>query len=473
MNLKQNQKNWNNTIVYSLLALLSSVYVYFILLNANWTWGDDYEFLISTAIGKMEWSLHIANRGRFYPFGHFDYNILTLIPGGTNPLAHYILVAISFLFFVLFSYKLYSIVLKEAGRETIFNSWLILISITFLLYYFYRIFFFLVYPERIIIVLLSIFFVLYYKFIKSETTIYGILALIIAVYLSYCKETIFIIFSTIVGLNLFFNYKNISKRQKLFYSALGLNVLIFLLLYYFIAYRTAETFYSRNSTLNDVIQFSFGNLKLLYIALILSCWRLYQFLLKKDRQNLVIDTMLFSGVLYALANIVLKLPMDYYYFPAVMLTLPVITYWIAKFLHPKWICVGLLIVTVYYGRKFPNVIKGVQNQRTETSKDIVNLTNYIQPTTDILWFEHASNKTADQGIRDYQKEILEVYLKFYDKSITKLNIQNIQSIPDSVKAGILLFNSDYNNLQLNDLSSIGFDKLNLPNIYEISIYYKK
>ena len=95
MNSTLKQEKWNTVIVYALLSLISLVYVYFILLNANWTWGDDYEFLISTAIDKIEWSLHIANRGRFYPFGHFDYNILTLIPGATTPLAHYILVALT------------------------------------------------------------------------------------------------------------------------------------------------------------------------------------------------------------------------------------------------------------------------------------------------------------------------------------------------------------------------------------------
>lgn len=472
MNLNLKQGKWNTIIVYTLLSLISSVYVYFILLNANWTWGDDYEFLISTAVGKIEWSLHIANRGRFYPFGHFDYNILTLIPGATTPLAHYILVALSFVFFLIFSIKLYSIILKETGRNSVFNTWLILIIISFLLYYFYRIFLFLVYPERMIVVLMTLYFILYYQFIKKEKMIYGVIAIIISVYLIYCKETIFLVFSTIFGLNLLFNFKNLTNKQKIFYYALGLNVIIFLLLYYFIAYRNAETFYSRNSNLNDVFLFSIGNLKLLYIAVVLALWRAYQVLIKKDRQHLFFDSLLFSGIIYALANVLLKLPMDYYYFPAVMMTLPAIIYWLTKYLHPKWICIGLLVISVYYGRKFPTVIKSVQGQRINTSMNVVGLTKFVKSASEVLWYDDPTNNIVEQGLIGYQREISEIYMKFYDQSLSELKIRHIDSISESIMQGAILLYSDKNNTSQN-ISELGFEKIDLPNIHEISVYKKK
>lgn len=472
MNSTLKQEKWNTAIVYALLSLISLVYVYFILLNANWTWGDDYEFLISTAIDKIEWSLHIANRGRFYPFGHFDYNILTLIPGATTPLAHYILVALSFMFFIIFSVKLYSIILKETGRNSVFNTWLILIIISFLLYYFYRIFFFLVYPERMIVVLMTLFFILYYQFIKKEKMIYGAIAIIISIYLIYCKETIFLVFSTIVGMNLFFNLKSLSLKQKLFYYLLGINVIVFLLLYYFIAYRNAETFYSRNSNLNDVFLFSIGNLKLLYIAIVVALWRAYQVLIKKDRLHLFFDSLLFSGIIYALANVLLKLPMDYYYFPAVMMTLPAIIYWLTKYLHPKWICIGLLVITVYYGRKFPTVIKSVQGQRINTSRNVVEVAKFVKNASVVLWYDDPTNDNIEQELIGYQREISEVYLKYYDRSLSELKIKQIHSISESIMKGAILFYSDKNNTNQNILK-LGFEKIDLPNIYEISVYKKK
>ncbi len=480
MELRSQLGNMNKIIAYGLLTVIASIYIYFILKNANWTWGDDYEFLISTAVGKIEWSLHIANRGRFYPFGHFDFNILTLIPGGASPLAHYILVAVSFLFFVFFSYKLYAIVLKEARCNTNFNPWLIIITITFLLYYFFRVFFFLVYPERMIIVLLTLFFVAYYKFIKQNSTAYAIIAILVAIYLSYCKETIFLVFSMIVGLNLMFNFKNIILKQKLFYYALGINVIVFLLLYYFIAYKNADTIYSRNSNLKEVLIFSVGNLKLLYISLFFAFWRVYRLLVKKDRQNLFFDSMLFSGVIYALANVILKLPMEYYYFPAVMLTMPALLYWAAKLVHPKWILIVLVIITVYYGRKFPRVIDSVQGQRTETSKHVMELIRYMKASDYVLWYENPRNGDVEKGLIGYQKEILDVYVNFYDNSINNTDLQIINWMPDSVANNTLIFYSGMNTIDFDDnnewdkkMESMDFEKLDLPNIYQISIYNKQ
>ena len=271
----------------------------------------------------------------------------------------------------------------------------------------------------------------------------------------------------------FFNFRGINHKQKVFNYALVINVLVFLILYYFIVYRNTVTFYSRNSNLKEVLIFSFGNLKLLYISFFFAFWRVYRFFVKKDRLNLFFDSMLFSGIVYALANIILKLPLEYYYFPAVMLTLPALIYWAAKLLHPKWMLIVILMLTVYYGRKFPRVIASVQGQRTETSKNIIELTNNVRSATDIFWFVSSSNDLAKQGIIGYQRDILEVYLKFYDPLITKLDIKNIKMLPDSARSGTVLFYSDLNNEKPKDMENLGYKKLNLPNIYEMSIYLKK
>ena len=245
-----------------------------------------------------------------------------------------------------------------------------------------------------------------------------------------------------------------------------------MLLYYFIAYRNAETFYSRNSNLNDVFLFSIGNLKLLYIAVVLALWRAYQVLIKKDRQHLFFDSLLFSGIIYALANVLLKLPMDYYYFPAVMMTLPAIIYWLTKYLHPKWICIGLLVISVYYGRKFPTVIKSVQGQRINTSMNVVGLTKFVKSASEVLWYDDPTNNIVEQGLIGYQREISEVYLKYYDRSLSELKIKQIHSISESIMKGAILFYSDKNNTNQNILK-LGFEKIDLPNIYEISVYKKK
>jgi len=470
----------NTIIVYSLLAIITLVTVFFVIYNANWTWGDDYEFLISTAVGKIEWSLHIANMGRFYPFGHFDYNMLVLMPGGTSATAHYILVAISMIVFVIASYILYFITLKEANRGILYKPWLIFGCVVFLLYYFFRLFFFLVYPERIIVVLLTLFVLSYYKFNKDKKSSYAIIAVIIAIYLTYCKETMFVIFTVLSVLNFLFGYKKLTMKQKIFHITLLFNTLIFLVLYYFITFRHTTVFYPRPNNFIDIIPFSLGNLKLLYFGLILSIWRLYRLIYKQDKQHLFFDSMLFSGLMYAFATITLNLQMVYYYYPAVLLVFPALIYWSSKIINPKWISLIVFVILVYYGRKIPTAIYNVQGMRITTHKHVETLSRYIKDARNIFWYERKKNNTINAGIEGYQKEILNVYVHFYENSIESIPFQIINLLPDSVPGKTVVFYSDYNNLDQSDelnwnkeMKKQHIDKLNLNNIHEISIYYKK
>ncbi|OJV42944.1 MAG: hypothetical protein BGO29_07205 [Bacteroidales bacterium 36-12] len=468
----------NKRIVLILLVFSSLLFGYFIIKDANWTWGDDYEFLISTAVGKMEWDIHVANHGRLYPLGHSDYNILTLIQGATTPVAHYSIVLFSFFLFVFFSYKLYNIVLIKTNKSSKLINWIVLFSILFLFYYFYRLFFFLVYPERIMVVLLSLFFILYSKFLKTNQSVFAVFAVLVSIYLSYTKETSFIIFSVVAGIGLLFNYKNNSKKENWFYLALTTNIVSFLLVYYFIAYRTADTLYSRHSSVFEVIQFTVGNLKILYIALIASLWRVFVFLFRKDRSHLLIDILLFSGVLYAIANVILKMPMDYYYFPAVMLTFPALVYWGVKLLRPEWVLIVLILSTGYYYRKFPKVINIIQDLKISTHKNLVEFTNILNDSDKAYWLQYDDIDEVVKGKMGYQREILEVYYHFYNNEDEAIEIKNVNELPEELNSKIVLFYSDLQvaseeyDITLRQIDSIGFTQQHLPNIQDIKIFTK-
>lgn len=485
MNEKLDFSKINTTIVYLLLSIITGVLFFFIIHNANWTWGDDYGFLISTGIGEKMWALNndlgcIYNMGRFFPFGQLEYNILNFIPGGSTATAHYLLVAICIVIFVLISYILYFTTIKEAGGNTEFNPWLIILSIVFLLYYFFRIFFFLVYPERMIVVLLTLFVLLYRKFNMTNKYIYAIIAMTIAIYLIYCKETMFVVFTVILALNFLFGFKNLTKEQKFFYYVLGINVLVFLFLYYIISYRSSTVFYSRNSELKTLLPFTFGNLKLLYIGLLLSFWRSYRLFFKQDRQHLFFDSLLFSGLIYALALIVLNLQMVYYYFPAVTLVFPAIIYWLVRLVNPKWISLLMFIVVIYYCRKLPLAINNVQELRTMTHKNVEGLAKYIKGANEVLWYENKNINAVQAGQMGYQKEILSVYVHFYDHTIEKVPLKIINSLPDSMPRKTLIFYSANNIQKSSDMKvwtqtmlNQRIEKLNLNYIDELFIYYKK
>ena len=81
---------------YFCIAAVASLAVFFILHNANWVIGDDFEWLKTTALGIAEpISYHVGN-GRFVPFNHFDSNLTLFLPYGNTAFVHYLLVAIVF-----------------------------------------------------------------------------------------------------------------------------------------------------------------------------------------------------------------------------------------------------------------------------------------------------------------------------------------------------------------------------------------
>lgn len=477
--MKFNNVNTHSKLIVVLLIVCSILFGVFIVKNAEWTWGDDYEFLISTAIGEIEWDLHIANHGRLYPLGHSDYNILTLIPNANTPLAHYIVVLVSFFLFVYFSYVLYNRLFSPIAEKPILVSWIVFFAIIFLFYYFYRLFFFLVYPERIMVVLFSLFFILYLKFVESKRYLYGVLAILVSIYLSYTKETSFIVFSTLIGVNLIFNFKNLSFREKVFYGALLLNVLVFLAVYYFVAYRTADSFYSRHSTLNEVLKFTFGNLKLLYVATAFSLWRVFVFVFKKDRNNIFVDGLLFSAVLYAIANIVLKMPMAYYYFPAVLLAFPALIYWSIKVIKPHFMLFLLITFSAYYVVKFPKVINNVQDLRTGSKHDFIELTKILNSAEEVYWLKNSGVGNVNDGIIGYQREILDVYYNYFNSTNDAVSIQNVSQLPDSIADNSVILYSELNNVRqevyeetLTAIDELEFEKQELKNIHEINVFVK-
>ena len=144
-------------ISYFVIACVIAVISFLILYKADWILGDNYEFLISTAAGKPEpLSFHIG-LSRFYPLGHYDYNILTLIPNATSALAHYIYVAVTFTVLIC----LFCSLVNKAGREYGSNTNLYLTALFTVLLTasvsFLTCFLNVIYPERILMVLFAVF----------------------------------------------------------------------------------------------------------------------------------------------------------------------------------------------------------------------------------------------------------------------------------------------------------------------------
>ena len=111
-------------LCFILLSFLTAFLTFFIVYNANWLFGDDLIFFKTTAIGKLlPLSEGINMSGRFFPLGHYDFNIL-LLPGLKSATAHYVFSAISFIVFVACISYFYSKLIYKISKVQRYTQFL-------------------------------------------------------------------------------------------------------------------------------------------------------------------------------------------------------------------------------------------------------------------------------------------------------------------------------------------------------------
>lgn len=319
---------------FVLIAVLGS---YFILKDANWIFGDDHEFLVSTAIGKIESITAHMGSGRFNPLQHYDYNILTLVPFGTTATAHYVWVMLSFILLTwLFAKNSYLI--SKTHSDTTNRIWqmMLLSCLCFLVFLInpatITVFLDIIFPERLLIVLLAAFAYFYISALDKDEKWRYICALLCAVYASYMKEVVAGAFIVFALTNLIFSYKNISKTKKQFYAGLILNSFVYLVLYYILVFRTSNSFYNADrsglSYFDNIIAI-FSTQKFLIPVFIFAIFRGIRIVFYKDYKHLSFDSLLFMSVAYTAQYFVLNLNTSYYFEPAVFVGCIVMFYWLA------------------------------------------------------------------------------------------------------------------------------------------------
>lgn len=323
------------TIALSLSLVYTSVINY----KAEWSAGDDNEFLITTAIGKPEpLSTHgLTSSGRFYPLAHYEFNILTLLPKyGRTAQAHYILVSIEFLatialtVFMLIKLQKNSYDLGLEVRPYLGALFLLVFATTKCFLWIYLSIF---YPERLLLFLFAMFVIFYYLALENDRKIFYVPAFIIVFLASYVKEPVSIMFACMAALSFLLGNKKLKRADIAFNLALILNAILFLVLYYFLSYRHIIATYTpltpAQNILKDVLDLLLWE-KIIGLVFISSIIRIY-FIAKGDRKHLFQDTLLFSASAYACAYFILKMPAAYYYAPAVYLSFIPLAYWVLYF----------------------------------------------------------------------------------------------------------------------------------------------
>jgi hypothetical protein len=325
-------------ICYSLIGLMLIVVCETILHEANWILGDDEQFINHTAIDKFRSIMEdIRSDGRFFPLGLFDINLTLFIPNGHTPLGHYCLVCIEFILSIIVLLFLFRNSDNEDYKlsDQYINAFYIILLILFSTSL-VQIFMNIVYPEKILFLTLPLFMLFYQKGLKTQHKKYYVLALLCAVYSTYCKEPISGALLIIVLINGIMGYKSLTKKDRIFNCILLINSIIFIILYYFIVYLHSTSFYNDGRTF-DILSFFtriFTTEKILIFIFILGIIRGFYVFVKKDRNHLYYDGLLFAGIGYSFAYMLLRLNLNYYFSPTIVLSLPSIVYW-TKYLYRK------------------------------------------------------------------------------------------------------------------------------------------
>lgn len=315
-----------------LIALVLSVYAYFICKNAALDVGDDYQFIKFLDKGHLVhgWCAHY----RFWPLGLFDYNILHLVPKFRTVLGMYVWnVIIMFSFVSIFYIYLKKEIQEKYGKDL--SALYSTVGVVFFLFssMFFVLHFRLIYPERFMIFTLSAFMLAQYIGYKEQSTAAYIIAIIFAIYSTYCKETVFIIFAVIGIFNLSCKYAALkwklpvfgqfSKKDVLFNYVLLVNCIVYLALYFIITAKHVDPYtrYYINGHSNFVLSNFLCDWSM-YIAVL--CFMIYRISRSFNipYKYAVTDSYMLASIAYAICLIILRLKFDYYFVIPILLITP-------------------------------------------------------------------------------------------------------------------------------------------------------
>ena len=416
-----------------ILILASSFFVFLIMFRANWTFSDDHIFISTTAINKYAPFLILPSLGRFWPLGYTHYNFPLFlfqrmgINTGLPVEVHLMVISI---FFVVTFFCLYLLFSKiEPLEYKKYPAFTLFFACTFFILggNFVFVYLYLIFAETPIIMLFSVFMLMYYKALKTDKLKYYAVAVIAAMYSTYCKEPVFGVFLVIAIINIIFHYKESSKRERIFYIILIANAAIFIFMYYFFVFQNASGFYNQGRVSSGRFKMAllvFLNDPILVVMFLFGFLRLFFILGGKQRECLYYDSLLFAGISYVFAYFILRLEAGYYYAPAVILFLPSLVYWVKNTYGKKRIyalCFLIILMPIYAYNTF-NTVRRIENtwhDRQEFMPLIRDLLSRYNNNENFLWYESDNMVTGDtfyKATREWRRAVLHRFLNYENKS---------------------------------------------------------
>ena len=363
----------SKSVCYFLVLILISVLAYIILLDADWSlmnYGDDQQLLCSTVQGNL--SHGWMGIGRLCPLGLLDYSILLIFNDAPTALHHFLFNVIVMAVSILL---LFRILYREGKNRGISLFFLIILSMAS---GFLKIHMTCICPERFIFFLQAIYMYFWWKGSKEQSLIYYFVAWFVISYSIFTKEPIFGMVLAISLTNLIFGWDKLTQKDKIFHIAQIMSSLVFVWIYLFAFVHTNMSFgsmyggaFSSKKDLLDTIRFFFFQEPFLLLMLLMTIARVYMILKKSDKSCLYTDSLLFGGMAYVFAYVLMRMNSFYYVIPGIVFSLPAFSYWCGYFWKKKInvafsimvVCAVSMIPSVYHTRN--NVLKTYECRKND------------------------------------------------------------------------------------------------------------
>ena len=391
--------NMNTKLVkvffYGLSVLLTGTLAFFIIYNAGWIIGDDAIVISHTGWGHFfsPADTVIPSAGRFFPLAYIIYNILPIFKlYSVN--AHFALHTLTFILFCVVSlwacYK--AIDTKKLAWQ---DAVLVLSAAVVCIARAYCNFldaYSTIWVDYTLVMMWAL--CCYYVHAKQSkvAVIVGILSV---AYLTFCLETNFVFPLSYGILGLIFTWKKSTKLEKTYLCSLVSVGVVFLLLYFFICFLHIEQAYDGShgqeiTIIGNAIKMFIAQ-KVLWIVLILICWRAYRMIVKKEEYEFW-DTILLTGCAYCCGCAVMKLNWVLYYSLASIFMIPAIVYYLRKYIDTKLAWIIMFALALFMFRKVPKYINTNQKDRKGSAETIEILINQYKAGEQLYWYAPEDNR---------------------------------------------------------------------------------
>lgn len=388
--------------------------VFFIIYKAQWTYGDDHQFLVSTAIGKPipSWIGTQPAIGRFWPLGQLDYDLLLWVPAEYKCVAHFIFSALSF---VLLAFLIFGGVMETLKKypQTI-RIWVAVLSSMMLTSSVYPVFLYLVFAERVMTVLIGATFIFFLMLYRTDKWGYALGGLLCAAYLTFCKEIMFGALALLAGYMLIMDKKATTTR-RITWCILMAIAGTYICIYICYIYPQIQHVYNDERPkfeIFPILWYMMIRLKMWYAAILVGIIRCYAIIIKKDREHLLYDAFLLAGFAYMSAMAVMRFADDYYYYPALAFVAIPTAYYLVYYLK-EWGSIAILsLICCFSCYSLPSIIRTQINHRIITYPMMEQYYQLHDAGYTLVW-EEKELDGWDRTLYDYHKFIHKTWINYF------------------------------------------------------------